>query len=636
MSYFRPCLSALVIVAACSAGEPPNPAASKVDLYGDPLPERAICRLGSPRFRHPGAVYAVAFSADGKWLAAASDGQNMVRVWERRTGKLVGEWRSPKDFGYPHHPTFSPDGKRVYAAGDPRTGANWFAWDVTRQAAVSDPLKFPGGSKVLGFSADRTEVVVLDGSHLQQWHLGEDSEVARYRRPEGESEVCALLGKAVIAAQRDTTSVCVLATCDWGTNGRVQLWETATGKWLHNFDGHKADCVSITFSPDGKLLATGDTFYGPGDGTGRGQVRLWDVASRQLKREITGTLGSVHGLTFTAGGRQLIVGADDVHIRDVTTGERVGEPLARSRSWRPSLSPDGRLLAMPANDGSIVEIWELASRRSLRADKQAENAVAVLFASDCRTIAVSREGSIDLYDLVTGRRSLRLSNPGARDYCVAFSRDGKRLASAGNESSTATIWDVSEFVNQPIRIRERVALAELEEWWGRLLSPNPAEAYAAVWQLVAARPQSVPFLAGKLAPAAPADRDQIEKLIAKLDSARFGEREAASLELERIGKRIGAQMWDAQQRPNLSAEQRRRLSALLTKWGNATIPPETLRSIRAVAALEYIGDDEAKKLLERLHRGDPAARLTVEAGESLERLKGIKTGNIEHGVPNSK
>ena len=49
-------------------------------------------------------------------------------------------------------------------------------------------------------------------------------------------------------------------------------------------------------------------------------------------------------------------------------------------------------------------------------------------------------------------------------------------------------------------------------------------------------------------------------------------------------------------------------------------PLETLRAIRAVEAIERIGNEPARRLLERLSEGDPSARLTREAKDSLQRL----------------
>src|SRR5579883_1483117 len=81
MSFIRPVAKitviALLLTSLSRGGEPPKEPRSEkahVDLYGDPLPQGAIARLGTVRFRHPGSVRAAAFSPDGRFIAASSDG----------------------------------------------------------------------------------------------------------------------------------------------------------------------------------------------------------------------------------------------------------------------------------------------------------------------------------------------------------------------------------------------------------------------------------------------------------------------------------------------------------------------------------------------------------------------------------
>ncbi|HMF19680.1 MAG TPA: hypothetical protein VKE98_20915 [Gemmataceae bacterium] len=62
-----------------------------VDLYGDPLPKGAVARLGSVRFHHPGGVNAMAFTPDGKSIAAVGyeDKGPACRIWDVGTGKQL-------------------------------------------------------------------------------------------------------------------------------------------------------------------------------------------------------------------------------------------------------------------------------------------------------------------------------------------------------------------------------------------------------------------------------------------------------------------------------------------------------------------------------------------------------------------
>jgi hypothetical protein len=71
----------------------------------------------------------------------------------------------------------------------------------------------------------------------------------------------------------------------------------------------------------------------------------------------------------------------------------------------------------------------------------------------------------------------------------------------------------------------------------------------------------------------------------------------------------------------LSAEKRQNLDSLLTEIRAQVVPPMELPAIRAVEVLEHIATPAARELLAELAKGAPAARLTVEATASLERLK---------------
>jgi WD40 repeat protein len=93
-----------------------GPSKSAVDRFGDPLPEGALARLGTVRFRHVGAVHEVAFSPDGKHIAAASDGEGMVVLWDRATCHKLRRIAFPGQVMPPGCLRFSADGKRLHGS----------------------------------------------------------------------------------------------------------------------------------------------------------------------------------------------------------------------------------------------------------------------------------------------------------------------------------------------------------------------------------------------------------------------------------------------------------------------------------------------------------------------------------------
>lgn len=99
-----------------------------------------------------------------------------------------------------------------------------------------------------------------------------------------------------------------------GTTGSAILWDTKTGKVLHELSGHKDWVFGIAFSPDGKLVATGGANK---DAT----IKIWDVESGELKHNLE-NLGGINCLAFSPNGKTLACGnGNQVSLWDVSSGK---------------------------------------------------------------------------------------------------------------------------------------------------------------------------------------------------------------------------------------------------------------------------------------------------------------------------
>src|SRR5215472_13384043 len=103
----------LLLAPASVSGQAP----ARVDAYGDPLPPRALARLGTVRLRHAGYVEAIAFAPDGKTVASGGR-EGAIRFWDVRMGKEVLTLAGHKGGAWTL--AFSPDGKSLVSGGRTR------------------------------------------------------------------------------------------------------------------------------------------------------------------------------------------------------------------------------------------------------------------------------------------------------------------------------------------------------------------------------------------------------------------------------------------------------------------------------------------------------------------------------------
>jgi RNA polymerase sigma factor (sigma-70 family) len=175
----------------------------------------------------------------------------------------------------------------------------------------------------------------------------------------------------------------------------VWLWDTATGKQLHQFVSER-EVLQVAFSPDGKILAGGDN-----------PIHIWEVATGKEIRRL----------------------------------EPETKPPVPS-SVRVIFSPDGAMLAS-AGPGRCIRLWEVATGRQIR---RLEGDVSPeAFSSDGKLLAATNwSGKILLWDLATGKET-QIAGPGTEHWsmcCATFTPDSARLISCWSDKAVR-VWDLS-------------------------------------------------------------------------------------------------------------------------------------------------------------------------------------------------
>jgi WD40 repeat protein len=342
---------------------------------------------------------------------------------------------------------------------------------------------------------------------------------------------------------------------------------------------------------------------------------------------------------FSPNSRLLAwVKGQSIQIADATSGRLLRSlDLRLDEQFRPvsllTFSPDNEFLAVSkfgwrgrgdTLDPVPVRIFHVPSGKEMARffvhaedDGKSDAPVAMAISPDNRLLAVAENEitATRVLEVASGRTRLMLSGHRSMPTTLAFSPDGKTLASGGSDS-VIYLWDATG-------TRSKASGKELDEsaHWDALSGIDAVRAGEALAALVRKSDHSVAFLKERLRPVEAVAAKRLARLIADLDADAFETREAASRELARLGELVEPALGRAL-KDDVQPEAKRRLEELLEKLDRRSLPPETLRELRAVEALEHIGTPEARRLLEALATGAPEARLTLDAKATLKRLDG--------------
>jgi len=276
----------------------------------------------------------------------------------------------------------------------------------------------------------------------------------------------------------------------------VTLWDTATGKAITTFWGHKAATVCVAFSPDGRTLASGS-----GDRT----IRLWKLATRKPNDIATGVestilKGHTRGIismAFSPDGRTLASGADDqtVKLWDVTSGhERATLKGHAEGVLCVTFSPDGKTL-VSSSDEQKVRLWDVTTGQEKATFERRHNVRSVAFSPNGRTLASGgADGTVRLWDRATGDETATLRGHTQSVASVAFSPDGKTLVS-GSEDQTVRFWDpATADQTATLKGHERAVYSVAFSPDGKILASASRDSTVKLWD--AAAPEQVPTLRG--------------------------------------------------------------------------------------------------------------------------------------------
>jgi WD40 repeat protein len=464
-----------------------------VDALGDPLPDGALARLGTTRFRAADGTLAACLSADGTLAAVAGPGKTVrildatdgkevkrlkidhgaptkmafspagdllattwhdggLRLWDLASEKLLGRVEFPQ--ARVEEFAFSCDGKRLAVSPEPSdgklvvrvyevSGLKEVAAVESVHAALAHVALSPDGKTlatwglVRGHRAGETADSEQIAQTVQLWSVDEGKEAGRLFTDRGwvTSAAFAPDGKTLAAATR---------------TGAVQLWDPAAGKALKTMQGRGFKQQTLTFSPDGKTLYSRDEY---------GQFLAWEAESGRRRTLADSPGGRACGLAFTADGTALGCNLDGEALVpwEVAAGKTYG-PKGGNHDVVAAVAfaSDGQSIFSAGADGVLIE-WDAQGRERARPAER-------IPAGDPRHIAPVRGGEtlspgakyvvsggdpdvgLRVRETATGREVFAFSvNTPPGGLLAAFSPDGAALAAAAspfpNERGRIHLWE---------------------------------------------------------------------------------------------------------------------------------------------------------------------------------------------------
>ena len=370
--------------------------------------------------------------------------------------------------------------------------------------------------------------------------------------------------------------------------------------------------TSAAFSPDGKILATGQ--YSPA------RIFLWNAQTGQKIREFTPAVSQVSALRFSPDGKYLACSDRRSYflLLDAKTGNTYHKITNTSSSY-PGMcfSPDGKMLAVTGSSGTAL--WDVANKRFIK--RLSGVSYNVAYSPDGRFLAIGNQSGVQLWD-ASGQYRLATLSIGAPCWTLAFSPNGQQLyVSRSINSTNHSIWAwnlrPTGVDNGPRTAPNQNDLALL---WNGLRADSMAKAYPSLLKLAASPRESVAFLKTRLKPQpvlSKITRLRILRLIATLNSPQFQAREEASQELEDLGRAVVPFLRKVR-KASPSPRMNKQLDQLVQKL-DSRLPDED-QAVRAVQVLELANGADSRAILERLSQGEPTAPLTLEAMAALKRM----------------
>lgn len=225
----------------------------------------------------------------------------------------------------------------------------------------------------------------------------------------------------------------------------IKIWDLNTGEEIQSIESIDSSAISLSFSPDNKLIITGMEFTN--------LVKIWDIATGELVHTLEGHSGSVYSVDFSSDGTLALTGSIDktAKLWDMETGELISTINNNDKSIKATfLSPNNTKVFTHNFDGS-ASMWDINTETELFFINEELDVLSASFSPTGDMILTGHgDSTAKLFDSETGQMIGTFIGHTEAVEAVNFSPDGQ-FALTGSTDGTARIWDIDNAIQTEIR-----------------------------------------------------------------------------------------------------------------------------------------------------------------------------------------